>query len=65
MRPYSCPSIPWLPLEYYRGLKEDTISKSCATVEGDTWAFATTAWEIFSFGQVPPIPEDINKVYRL
>ncbi|XP_050332636.1 tyrosine-protein kinase hopscotch [Bactrocera neohumeralis] len=47
-RSYSNEDLPWIPQEYYNNLKG---------VHGDmyvdAWAFATTLWEIFSYGKSP------------
>ncbi|XP_013776331.1 tyrosine-protein kinase JAK2-like [Limulus polyphemus] len=45
---YSLSDIHWIPPEYYA--KFTLVSKSSAA---DVWAFGTTVWEIFSYGQKP------------
>nr|XP_014102443.1 tyrosine-protein kinase hopscotch [Bactrocera oleae] len=47
-RSYSYEDLPWIPQEYYNNLKGANDDKYV-----DAWAFATTLWEIFSYGKSP------------
>lgn len=47
-------SIPWIPVECYKSYASATKSTAA-----DVWAFGTTVWQIFSFGQLPANHEDV------
>ncbi|XP_072942901.1 tyrosine-protein kinase hopscotch [Epargyreus clarus] len=54
LRPYTQDDVHWIPVEFYSDMN---LAKR--SVLGDIWAFATTLWEIFSYGQSP---NDTNPV---
>lgn len=41
-------SVHWMPVEFFADM-----SLAKRSVVGDIWAFATTLWEVFSYGQSP------------
>lgn len=45
---YTSEDVHWMPVEF---MSDMSLAKR--SVAGDIWAFATTIWEIFSFGQKP------------
>ncbi|KAJ2948409.1 hypothetical protein O0L34_g7648 [Tuta absoluta] len=47
--------VHWMPVEFY-----SDMNMARRSVVGDIWAFATTLWEIFSYGRSPA---DLNPVY--
>ncbi|XP_075981572.1 tyrosine-protein kinase hopscotch [Anticarsia gemmatalis] len=48
LRQYTPLDVHWMPVEF---LKDMSLAKR--SVMGDIWAFATTLWEVFSYGQSP------------
>lgn len=42
-------SLHWIPPEYH-----SNSNNARETIKADVWAFATTLWEIFSYGASPP-----------
>ncbi|CAK1584643.1 unnamed protein product [Parnassius mnemosyne] len=54
LRTYTSQDVHWIPVEFYSDLN---LAKR--SVVADIWAFATTLWEIFSYGQSP---NDTNPV---
>lgn len=42
---------PWIPVEYHT---EGRLKLSRLDMNTDVWAFATTVWQIFSHGSLPP-----------
>ncbi|CAH2089621.1 unnamed protein product [Euphydryas editha] len=54
LRQYTPQDIPWIPVEFFSDMN---LAKR--SVLGDIWAFATTLWEVFSYGQSP------NKKYTM
>ncbi|XP_041984957.1 tyrosine-protein kinase hopscotch [Aricia agestis] len=48
LRPYTAHDVHWMPVEFFSDMN---LAKR--SVVGDIWAFATTLWEIFSYGQSP------------
>lgn len=50
---YDIDDCPWIPKEFHKDL-----SKCQYSIEADVFAFGTTVWEIFSYGQTPPVDHD-------
>lgn len=48
LRQYTLHDVHWMPVEF---MKDMSLAKR--SVMGDIWAFATTLWEVFSYGQSP------------
>ncbi|XP_063830579.1 tyrosine-protein kinase hopscotch [Ostrinia nubilalis] len=48
LRPYTPIDIHWMPVEFFPDMN---LAKRSAV--GDIWAFATTLWEVFSYGVSP------------
>nr|XP_018902060.1 PREDICTED: tyrosine-protein kinase hopscotch [Bemisia tabaci] len=57
--PYNTHDLHWLPPECYQLVESARISKFA-----DMWAFATTLWEIFSFGESPPPSTDSSSLKK-
>lgn len=58
-------SKPWIPFEHH-----DSLDKPKLDFKADMWAYATTLWEIFSYGRSPMIEEvgsriNTNELYSL
>ncbi|KAH9642501.1 hypothetical protein HF086_008911 [Spodoptera exigua] len=45
---YTQHDVHWMPVEFF-----SDMSLAKRSVTGDIWAFATTLWEVFSYGQSP------------
>lgn len=45
-------SVPWIPFEYHNNLEKAKLD-----FKAEVWAYATTAWEIFSRGRSPTYKE--------
>lgn len=56
---YMNEDIHWIPPEFYYNLN---MAKS--SIKADTWAFGTTLWEIFSFGEPPMAGVSITEATR-
>ncbi|KAH7966577.1 hypothetical protein HPB49_017871 [Dermacentor silvarum] len=54
---YMNEDIHWIPPEFYNNLN---MAKS--SIKADTWAFGTTLWEIFSYGEPPMAGVPITEV---
>ncbi|XP_028032400.1 tyrosine-protein kinase hopscotch isoform X1 [Bombyx mandarina] len=48
LRQYTQQDVHWMPVEFFADMN---LAKR--SVIGDIWAFATTLWEVFSYGQLP------------
>ncbi|KAG6456774.1 hypothetical protein O3G_MSEX009942 [Manduca sexta] len=48
LRHYTHTDVHWMPVEFFSDMN---LAKR--SVIGDIWAFATTLWEVFSYGQSP------------
>ena len=56
---YSAPNeVHWLSFEL---LLDSCPTPSKCTMKGDVWAFATTLWELFSYGETPPLDHAFAK----
>ena len=56
---YSCPEeVHWLSFEL---LVDSCPTPSKCTNKSDVWAFATTLWELFSFGELPSLDPVYSK----
>ncbi|GBP07978.1 Macrophage colony-stimulating factor 1 receptor [Eumeta japonica] len=61
---YGEQDVHWIPVEFF-----SDMSLARRSAAGDIWAFATTLWEIFSYGQSPAetnpvlMPEVKNDIY--
>ena len=45
----------WVPVEYF-----DQLQSAAYSPAADVWAYGTTLWEIFSYGQTPLEGEDLD-----
>lgn len=51
--------LPWIPIEYHN----NKMKLSKVDMKTDVWAYATTLWEIFTYGGIPP--RDAFKLTRV
>ncbi|KAG1677086.1 Tyrosine-protein kinase JAK2 [Nymphon striatum] len=56
---YTNDDMHWIPREYH-----DNLSLAEHTLSTDVWAFGTTLWEIFSYGQKPSSTKITKSDYR-
>ncbi|XP_077554921.1 tyrosine-protein kinase hopscotch [Haemaphysalis longicornis] len=56
---YMNDDVHWIPPEFYNNL---SMAKS--SIKADTWAFGTTLWEIFSYGEPPMAGVPITEAAR-
>lgn len=52
---YGAKDVHWIPVEYYSNLEYASQSPTA-----DVWAFSTTLWEIFSYGEVLPPADQLD-----
>lgn len=53
-------SIHWIPTECY-----SNFDFAHGSVAADVWAFGTTLWEIFAYGECPPETSDVEKIKKV
>jgi len=56
---WSC-SIHWIPTECY-----SNFDFARGSVAADVWAFGTTLWEIFAFGECPPETSNVDSIKKV
>jgi hypothetical protein len=53
-------SIHWIPTECY-----SNFDFARGSVAADVWAFGTTLWEIFAYGECPPETTNVNSMMKV
>jgi hypothetical protein len=53
-------SIHWIPTECY-----SNFDHARGSVAADVWAFGTTLWEIFAYGECPPESSNVSSVKKV
>jgi len=56
---WSC-SIHWIPTEFY-----SNFDFARGSVAADVWAFGTTLWEIFAYGECPPETSNVDSIKKV
>lgn len=53
-------SIHWIPTEFY-----SNFDFARGSVAADVWAFGTTLWEIFAYGECPPETSNVDSIKKV
>jgi hypothetical protein len=53
-------SIYWIPTEFY-----SNFDFARGSVAADVWAFGTTLWEIFAYGECPPETSNVDSIKKV
>jgi len=56
---YTSSDIHWIPTEFY-----SNFDFARGSVAADVWAFGTTLWEIFAYGECPPETSNVESIKK-